>query len=148
MPSSSTTLPALEAAFAEQFRQIVPTISIERAAGWVHAADRRELAPSMVPRRYSIQWGEPTVVRGGATGQSDTEVGVVMRVVTDYRAFRKETLADVVHADHWDLHDRLADRLDPIIPGLWWIESQRPVVDDIDALVIAHEYVIQYIRAR
>lgn len=148
MPSSATTLPALEAAFAAEILQIVPRIAIERDAGWVHATDRRQLGPSMVPRRYTIQWGDPEVVRGGATGQSDTEVGHVMRIVTDYRAFRKETLADVVYTDFWDLHDRLADRLDPAIVGFWWIEPRQPVVDDAEASVIAHEFLIQYIRAR
>ena len=148
MPSTSTTTPALEEAFAAQFLLIVPTIAIERDAGWAHATDRRELGPSMVPRRYTIQWGEASVVRGGATGQSDTEVGLLMRVVTDYRAFRKETLADVVHSDHWDLHDRLADRLDPIIPGFWWIEPVRYIADDPEGMVIAHEFQIQYMRAR
>lgn len=148
MPSSSTTPTALEAAFAEQFLAIVPTVAIERASGWCHASDRRALAPSMVPRLYTIEWGVPEVVIGGATGNADTEVALLMRVVTDYRAFRAETLGDVVEADHWNLHDRLADRLDPTIPGLMWIESRGHRADNPEAAVVAHEYQVQYLRAR
>jgi hypothetical protein len=154
MPSASTTLTALEAAFAEAIRGIVPTIAIERAAGWVHGPDRRPIAPSMTPRRYTIEWAPQAAVIGGATGNADAEYELVMRVVTDYRGFRKETLADVVAADGLDVHDRLADRLDDsgpaAIPGLMWVSQATPsyAVDNEDAQVIAHLFNIQYLRAR
>lgn len=139
---------------AAAFRGIVPRIAIERDAGWVHAADRRPIAPSMTPRRYTIEFGPQSVVRAGASGNGDSELALVMRVVTDYRAFRKETLADVVAADGTDLHDRLADRLDDSGPasiaGLMWVAQAEPayVVDNEEAQVIAHLFDIQYLRAR
>jgi hypothetical protein len=150
MPSASTTKTALEAAFAVQFLAIVPTIADERAGGWVHGDQRRELPPSMTPRRYTIQFGPDQPVIGGATGNGDAEVACIMRVVTDYRMVREERLSDVVAADGFDLHDRLADRLDPLIPGLMWIQAAQPsyAVDDAEAQVVAHLYEIQYLRAR
>lgn len=154
MPSASTTLTALEAAFAAAFLPIVPTIAVEQVGGWVHAADRRALTPSLTPRRYSIEWGPMSVVPGGATGNGDAEYELVMRVVTDYRAIRKEVLGDVIAADGLDLHDRLADRLDDsgpsAIPGLMWVAQAVPAyaVDNEEAQVIAHLFVIQFLRAR
>jgi hypothetical protein len=148
MPVSSTTLTALEAAFAAVFLGITPTFATEQTSPWIHAADRRQLASGMVPRRYTIAFGAQKVVAGGASGNADTEAEVVMEVETDYRAFRPETLGECVERDFWDLHDYLSDRLDPIVPGLMWIApvDSPPKVEDPEKIV--HRFLVQYMRAR
>jgi hypothetical protein len=146
MPVSSTTLTALEAAFALIIGAIEPSFAGDTSP-WIHAADRRPLASGMVPRRYTINFGAPKVVVGGATGNADTEVEVVMELETDYRGFRPESLGECVELDFWDLHDHLSDRLDPIIPGLTWL-APIDTPPAADAAKVVHRFLVQYIRAR
>lgn len=148
MPIQQTRPRALEDALAAQFALITPSHAVQQGAPWVWAEDRREIPPSMRTRRFRFEWGKAEVVPGGLTGMADTEVAIEMRVVTDYRALREEDLGDLTEQDFWDLHDRMWDRLDPIVPGLTWVDPVAVVVDDPEAFVIAHEFRIQYSRAR
>lgn len=148
MPIQQTRPRALEDALAAQFALITPSHAVQQGAPWVWAEDRREISPSMRMRRFRFEWGAAEPVEGGAWGNLDTEVSIEMRVVTDYRALREEDLGDLTEQDFWDLHDRMADRLDPLVPGLTWVEPIRTAVDDAEAFVIAHEFRIQYLRNR
>lgn len=143
----STTLTALELALRVRIDGITPTLQLEQSSAWHYAEDRDMPAPSMVPRMYSFEWGDPEVVEGGATGNADTEVRLTLSIVTDYRAFREEDLAFVVESDHWDLHDRLMDSWSQdIVPGLTYSDTRS--FETEDAQRVTHSFVIQYQRAR
>lgn len=144
---ASTTPQALELAIAARIRGMTPTHNGDRSP-WVHPSDNRQIAPSMTPRRYVFEWGKPEDVRGGATGNADSETKLEMRLVTDYRFCREEILGEVIESDFWDLHDRLSDQLHPLIAGLMWVEPIGPRVDDAKGPRVAHEFSIQYLRAR
>ncbi len=143
----STTLTALEPAIRARIDGIVPTHTIEQSSAWHYAEDRDMPAPTEVPRLYSFEWGDPEVVPGGATGNADTEVGIKLFIVVDYRAFREEDLGWIIESDHWDLHDRLADSwaLD-LISGLTFSDSLGFETEDAQRVV--HAFQMQYMRAR
>lgn len=143
---STTTLTALEANLAALISAINPTFTADQVNPWVYAEDRRDLAPTMVPRFYLFEWGKPEDVRGGATGNADSETACEMAIVADYRAFREEDLGTVAESDFWDIHDKLSDQLSPAVPGFMWIEPVDFV--ERDAQRVAHVFKIQYLRAR
>lgn len=142
-----TTLTALEVAMAALIGAMTPTHAADRSP-WIHAADNRQVAPTMQPRRYVFEWGEPEDVIGGCTGNADSETAITMRIEADYRFCRDEILGTVVESDFWDLHDRLSDQLHPLITGLLKFTPTGHVVVDTDAKRIAHVFRIQYLRAR
>jgi hypothetical protein len=143
----TTTVPALELALATRIGGMTPTHDGDRSP-WIHPSDNRQIAPSMTPRRYVFEWGSPRDIRGGATGNADSETGLTMRLVADYRAFRDEDLGEIAESDFWDLHDRLSDQLHPLITGLMWIEPVGHDIVDATAKRIAHVFDVQYMRAR
>lgn len=143
----STTLAALEASFRTIIAGITPTHLVDRAEGWIPVDDNAKAASSLVPRLFYFEWGKPTSVMGGATGNLDSEVAIVMTIVTDYRAFDERTLAQVVVEDWWDLHDRLFSACDgDELDGFMKIEGTEPV--PIDAQRVEHTFTVQYMRAR
>lgn len=149
---SSTTLDDLETALRDRIRSMAVTIADERTAGWTFADDGiMPGTPAVTPRLFELEWqdvGES--VLGGATGNADSEVAATLRVVTDYRVFPLERLSAIIESDHWDLHDRLSEGLQPIVTGLMWVESKDPRVEAVDEAGqrIAHLFRIQYLRDR
>jgi hypothetical protein len=142
-----TTLRALEVAIVALLHAQEPTRVDGQALTWKHAADNREIAPSMVPRSFTIAWSSPDEVPGGLTGAADAETSAVLSIVTDYRAIRPEVLGELIQEDFWDLHDWLSQRLHPEITGLMWIGPEGLTVVDEDAQRYSHDFRVQYQRA-
>lgn len=144
----STTLTQLESALRALIDGIAaPTLVNGQTYAWQYAEDRDMPSSTMVPRLYSFEWGEPTVVQGGATGNADTEVGIVLSIIVDYRALPERDIAFIVEADHWDLHDEISDAWSQDeITGLTFSESRG--FDTEDAQRVTHTFGLQYMRAR
>lgn len=143
----STTLAALEDAFRPIIAGITPSHAADRSESWIPVDDNAEPGSGLCPRLFYFEWGEAASVRGGATGNADSEVVAEMSIVTDYRAFDPRTLAQVVVEDYWDLHDRLFEACEQDeVDGLTKIEELRS--QPRDAQSVAHMFRVQYMRAR
>jgi hypothetical protein len=150
MTIASTTPQALELAIIAAIASIVPTHPVEQDGGWKPADDNMLAgASSLVPRVFEIRTAPGGTVRGGITGNGDTEKSLNLDVVVDYRAFRDQDLSSIVENDQWDIHDHLSDRLDNGITGLTGIEDPLgPRPDEKAESRIVHQFTIFYLRTR
>lgn len=152
MPTLIATTDAntLESALIPVIAAIVPTHAHSRAIGWTPTEDNAQVGESSeCPRLFFLQWVPGEVVPGGLTGNADTETGIGLDVVADYRGFSPEDRGTVVEMDRWDLYDALEDSIN-VIPGLTHSEAEgEPQPDgDEDAARYRYSFTLHYMRQR
>lgn len=134
---------ALEALIVAGMHDLTPTLDRDRK--WKFNDDPEDVGTSLALRQFMLEWDDEEMLIGGATGNLDYEVEVLLHIVTHYGDMPFNRLGEVLGMDHFDINRYFGDRLETIYGLTNWQPAGRGEIDR-GARVYEHRYRVSYLR--